>query len=80
MLAIEDGQKQLAIDALSQMSPKINDWMNVTLSGKSLEDVRGQENQQKLRTEIQAGINLQFKSGGYPEFVKAVLFDEFAIQ
>ena len=80
VLAIEDGQKQLALDALSQMNPKINDWMNATLSGKSLEDVRGQDNQQKLRTEIQAGINLQFKSGGYPEFAKAVLFDEFIIQ
>lgn len=80
VLAIEDGQKQLAADALSQISPKINDWLNATLSGKSLEDVRGQDNQQKLRTEIQAGINLQFKSGGYPEFAKAVLFDEFIVQ
>lgn len=80
VLAVEDGQKQLAVEALSQISPQINNWLIATFSGKSLEDVRGHDRQQQLRTEIQSGINSLFMSGGYPEFAKAVLFDEFIIQ
>jgi len=80
ILSIEDGQKQSALTALTEINPKIKDWVYGFLSGKTLEDVRGQDNQQKLRVEIQAGINSQLKSAGYPEFAKAVLFDEINIQ
>ena len=80
VLSIEDGQKQSALAALTEINPKIKDWCNSFLSGKTLEDIRGKDNQQKLRVEIQAGINSQLKSAGYPEFAKAVLFDEINVQ
>lgn len=80
VLSVEDGQKQPALTALTEINPKIKDWVYGFLSGKTLDDVRGQDNQQKLRVEIQAGINSQLKSAGYPEFAKAVLFDEINVQ
>ena len=80
VLAVEDGKKQDAKEALSQINPKVRDWMYDFLSDKGLDDIRGKENQQKLRNEIQTGINLQFKSAGYPEFAKAVLFNEINVQ
>lgn len=80
VLVVEDGEKQLALEALSQVNPKVKDWMYDLLSAKTLDDIRGQEGQRKLRIEIQTGINLQLKSAGYPEFAKAVLFDEINVQ
>ncbi len=80
VLSIEDGQKQSALTALAEIDPKIKDWIYGFLSDKTLDDVRGRDNQQKLRVDIQAGINSQLKSAGYSEFAKAVLFDEINIQ
>ncbi|MEZ6068212.1 MAG: flagellar basal body-associated FliL family protein [Planctomycetaceae bacterium] len=80
VLSVEDGQKEPALTALTEINPKIKDWVYGFLSGKTLDDVRGQDNQQKLRVEIQAGINSQLKAAGYPEFAKAVLFDEINVQ
>ncbi|MEZ6033306.1 MAG: flagellar basal body-associated FliL family protein [Planctomycetaceae bacterium] len=80
VLAIEDGQKQAVVDALSDIRPNVKDWLLSHLADKTVSDINGSQNQDKLREEIQAGINLQFKSAGHPQYIKAVLFDEINVQ
>ncbi len=80
VFAIDDGKKQAVNDALSEIRPHIKDWLLSHLADKTISDINGRQNQIKLREEIQAGINLQFKSAGHPEYVKAVLFDEINVQ
>jgi len=80
ILSVEDLQKTIASAALTEIDPTIKDWLYSFLSDKTLDDIRGQDNQQKLRVEIQAGINSQLKSAGYPEYAKAVLFNEINVQ
>lgn len=80
VIVVEESQKEEVIAAFRQMNVEVNDWMNKTLSGLTPEELRGSEGQERLRQRLQQGINEQLKSSGYPEFVKSILFDQFAIQ
>lgn len=80
VLVVEDGQKQAVLDALTEVRSKVKDWLLSQLSDKTIDDVRGLKNLNKIREEILAGVNVQFKSAGYPEYIKDVLYDEFNVQ
>jgi len=80
VFAVEDGQEQSAHDALADINPRVKDWLYGHFADKSITGVMGRASQDKLRSEIQAGVNSLFHAAGHPEFVKAVLFDEINVQ
>lgn len=80
MLEFEDGGTQQVREAAASHGPNINDWLYACLGDKTLEDIGGNDNNMKLKAEIQAGLNSLFTAAGLPELITGVLLNEISVQ
>jgi flagellar basal body-associated protein FliL len=78
-LSIRTPDYAAASAALDKNKVKIKDWVTRYLMGCKLDDVRGRENHNRIRKEIQASLNEQLWPQGRP-LIAEVFFEEFNVQ
>jgi len=64
---------------LQQNTPLLKNWLTIYLAGKTIEDMRGDRNLQRLQLEILDTFNEKLFPDATPQ-IKRVLIKEFAIQ
>ena len=78
-LAVHKDHAKEAIELVGKKKPELKNWLTVYLAGCSIEDVRGRENLNRLRREVQDSFNEQLWPDRKP-VIDHVLFREFAVQ
>lgn len=73
-LGYEQGNPALTAE-LGQRSPQLRDMINLILAGKTMDELRTQQDQVDLREEIKAHINHVLSEGK----ISAVYFNEFIV-
>ena len=74
-IALEDFDEK----AMAKKKPALVNWLVVNLSDRSLEEVTGAKNLNRLRRQILDAFNDELSGAGKP-IVREVLFQEFAVQ
>jgi len=64
---------------LTEKMPLLTNWLTIYLAGLSIEDIRGDENLQRIQTQIRDYLNEKLFPESKPQ-IKGILFKEFAIQ
>jgi flagellar basal body-associated protein FliL len=71
--------KSGTLEMLDKRKPEIKSWLNIYLSGCTLDQVRGEKNLNRLRHEIADLLNQKLFGDSRP-LIDDVLFREFAVQ
>lgn len=74
----EDQQKEIS-ELVEARKPILESWLLSHLSGKTMDDVRGEAGQNRVRREIQDYFNAALFDDGFDR-IHDILFNEFNIQ
>ena len=79
VLAFKEHDGDTARELLTRKKPELKSWLTVFLSGRRLDDVRGDKNLNRLQREIQDALNQKLWSDSRP-LIDHVLFKDLAVQ
>jgi flagellar basal body-associated protein FliL len=78
-LAVTQENNQVVVAAVDKKRPELRSWLNVYLSGCTLEDVRGPKNLNRIRREILEAFNARLWPDSRPR-IETIYLKEFAVQ
>jgi flagellar basal body-associated protein FliL len=64
---------------LDQKKPLMKHWLTLFLANQTIEDMRGEKNLTRMKTQISDNLNANLFPGSKPR-IKGILYREFAIQ
>jgi flagellar basal body-associated protein FliL len=79
VLSIKTSDFKVVESELEANKSRIKDWMTRYLMGCTLDDVRGRDNHNRIRKEIQASLNEQLWPKQRP-LIAEIFFEEFNVQ
>ena len=80
VLSVDNDKKAVIANAIMEKKVVMKDWLISHLNDQSVKDVTGKNKQTQLRKDVQAGFNKLLFPAVKDGDIKAVLFEDFAVQ